>query len=83
MELLIVWFFFAGLTAAVAAAKGRNPLAWGALGVVFGIFALAYVAFAPRAEAPAPASDSRHARPERPAMSAIERLSEGTFQMRD
>jgi len=50
MEFLIFWLFFGGLTAVVATAKGRNVFVWLALGVVFGIFALAYVAFAQRVE---------------------------------
>lgn len=83
MELLIVWLFFGGLAGVVAAAKGRSFLAWFAIGVVGGVFALAYVAFAPRADAPAFAPiDNREARPERPAASALDRLSECGFQMR-
>jgi hypothetical protein len=38
-------------TAVIASAKGRHPLPWALLGFVFGIFALLYVAFAPRLEA--------------------------------
>jgi hypothetical protein len=49
----IVWLFLGILTAVVAAAKGRDWLTWFALGVAGGIFALAYVAFAPRG-VPAP-----------------------------
>ena len=33
-----------------ASAKGRDPFTWALLGFIFGIFALLYVAFAPRLE---------------------------------
>jgi hypothetical protein len=46
----LTWIVIGILTAVVAAAKGRDWSIWLALGVTCGIFALAYVAFAPRGE---------------------------------
>lgn len=60
MEFVLFWLFFGGLTAVVAAAKGRNVPLWLGLGVVFGIFALAYVAFAPRIEKVRPSTEPTH-----------------------
>jgi hypothetical protein len=49
MEFLILWIIFAVTTAFIASAKGRSPLAWGAIGFVGGIFALVAIIAVPRA----------------------------------
>ena len=46
MELLI-WLLFGVACYALAQEKGKNPLLWGVLGALFGIFALIVLAFLP------------------------------------
>jgi hypothetical protein len=48
--ILVSWLALGILTAVVAAAKDRSFLAWLVIGFAGGIFALAYVAFAPRGD---------------------------------
>lgn len=44
MEIIVfVGLAFAVVTAIAANARGRNPVAWGALGLIFGVFALVAV----------------------------------------
>jgi hypothetical protein len=51
VEIVVIgWVAFGFLTAVVAAAKGRDFITWLAIGFAGGIFALAYVAFAPRGD---------------------------------
>lgn len=45
--LVVVWILFAITCAVIAGSKNRNPLGWGALGLVGGVFALVAVAAMP------------------------------------
>ncbi len=47
MEFFLIWLLCAGVTAAVAASKGRSGFGWFLLGCLFGIFALIVVAVMP------------------------------------
>ena len=45
MELLFIWLLFAVFAGALAAKKGRSPIVWGFLGLLFGPFGLVVVFF--------------------------------------
>jgi biotin transporter BioY len=44
MEFIALWIFFAILAGVIADRKGRNPIVWGFMGIIFGIFAVIIIA---------------------------------------
>ncbi len=50
MELLIIWVLLAVACGYVAEQKGRSYIAWFALGLLFGVFALLVLAITPKKE---------------------------------
>lgn len=51
MELLIIWTLFGIASGFIAANKGRSGMAWGALGLIGGIFALVAICAVPAVKA--------------------------------
>ncbi|MGL5649977.1 MAG: hypothetical protein ACRDDY_19260 [Clostridium sp.] len=49
---IILWMFFAIVTAMVASAKNRSIIGWGITGFFFGIFALIAIGIIPKKETP-------------------------------
>lgn len=50
MEILILWLAFAGICAFLAPSRNRDPLTWGMIGALFGVFALVALLAMPPAE---------------------------------
>lgn len=59
MPFFLLWLAFGVLAAVIASSKNRSFIGWLLLGCVFGIFALAAVAFMPALEAAAPRGSTK------------------------
>jgi membrane protein implicated in regulation of membrane protease activity len=62
---LLIWFGIAALCVNGARARGRSEVAWGALGLLFGLFALVALYVLPPSGAPSPATQMQGPSPDR------------------